>query len=650
MTHSISSAVSQNDFVYLQKNGYDIDYKLLIDHFISGRESSFKNIRLLAKGFKKLYHNNADSKLKKNFKLFFDRAKLEILDEFLNIVASIGLKEKNLGLHESALSYLSYDRLQEIFTHKEKVFGETYASIEELASNVSKYFSEPPVSKAKTSLLIEIKRGLSLILNFIPNIINTFLIAFSLYDIGKEPQTAWEASAMLDVYYKFIMIPSAIIVVLSVILPFVGFKLYAIAAGVILICSLALFVYVKWFRPCPNRLPYCVNLTEDVKLGRISTVVGRNDEIDKLVALFSSLDSNNSQHAILVGPSGIGKTEVVKGFAQRIAQPNSTIPQKLRNKKIFVINTASLVQGGKWGYADQLTYLLNKVKGYENEVIFFFDEIHAAFKNSKNSALSDYLKPILDRGKIHCIAATTTEEYKKYIEKDIAFKRRFQRINVGEMKNNTVKEVLQTLVKESSDNVYVEEEAIDAIIKKTNKLKKKEDASEQQPAYAVQILTHAMKKVAASTDINAEPPKLVELKAELNSLKSNMSSHSDLFPTSPKGRILFAKIQKIEKEIKMIEGALSTKKAKIEKFKKTFSELKEKNDELKKEAFKGLKNRQNNKSLKHFYWQYAYTIPQLQKVLNDLKIEINDEHIKIAVDEKLIEEVLMEIEENNVEN
>ena len=297
---------------------------------------------------------------------------------------------------------MSYDRLQEIFAHKEKGFEEVYTSIQELASNVSKYFSEPPVSKVKKSLLVEIKRGLSLILNFIPNIINTFLIAFSLYDIGKEPQTAWEASAMLDVYYKFIMIPSAIIVVLTVILPFVGFKLYAIAAGVILICSLALFIYIKWLRPCPNRLPYCVNLTEDAKFGRISTVVGRNDEIEKLVALFSSLDSNNSRHAILVGPSGIGKTEVVKGFAQRIAQSDSSIPQNLRNKKIFVINTASLVQGGKWGYADQLTYLLNKVKGYENEVIFFFDEIHAAFKNSKNSAFF----------KVHLILLVLTREHR----------------------------------------------------------------------------------------------------------------------------------------------------------------------------------------------------------------------------------------------
>jgi len=595
-------------------------------------------------------HLNKSKNLENSFKTLFVEIDSEKLDEFLQSLVFQCLKQGKNKIHQYALSLISFDKLESILESKGDGFGEELQTVKDLASTVSKYYKEPQGSKAKKSFLLEIKRSFSFVLNFIPNVINTFMIAFSLYDIGKDPQSAWEASALLDVYYKFIMIPAAIVVVLNCILPPLGLGIYGIAAAIVLVLLVALVIYVKWLRPCPNRLPHCTNLTEDSRLGHLAPVVGREDEIGKLVNLFSNLDNNLSRHAILVGPSGVGKTEIVKGLAQKIAE-GKDIPKSLRNKKIFVINTASLVQGGMYGYADQLTYLMNRVKGYENEVIFFFDEIQAALK--EKSCLSDFLKPILDRGKIHCIAATTTKEYNKYILKDLAFARRFEKVNITEMGDDDVKEVLQTLIRDSKDGALVDDTSLDSIITKTNSIKEKalkenSQSEYQQPAFSVQVLTHAIKKVSTTSDSNSTPPELIAKRSKSNALKISMSRNVHFRPTTPDGKKILAEIQKLDEEIDQDEDALKVKRNEITLFKKLFAELKNKQSNMKKMATVALKKKRKYqvKELKKFYLEYEYIVPQLKKLIDKLKNKINDDHHKINVDDALIDEVLREIQEN----
>ncbi|MEM1283138.1 MAG: AAA family ATPase, partial [Chlamydiota bacterium] len=288
-------------------------------------------------------------------------------------------------------------------------------------------------------------------------------------------------------------------------------------------------------------------------------------------------DKSTTNHALLVGPPGVGKTEIVKGFAQRIIEGKKDIPKSLRNKKVFLINTASLVQGGMFGYADQMKFLLNRIKGHEEEAILFFDEIHVAAQEKK---LADYLKQELNRGRLHCIAATTTEEYQKTILKDKAFDRRFEKIYVPEMDDVNVKEVLQSIVKETKKCVLVDDKVIDLIIEKTNEVMEKERAKNKekpsedekkegkkekanphhQPWFSVQVLTGAMNKVVSSADTHYVPPALTEKKSKLISLLLSMNANADFRLTKEEGRNKLEKIKSLEEEIGEDEKKLKAKK------------------------------------------------------------------------------------------
>jgi Cdc6-like AAA superfamily ATPase len=604
--------------------------------------------------------------LYEKLKITFEKLPVEKVDEFLQKIAFEGVKENIATLHCLALSLISYDRLHEVMEHKEKEYSDGgYKDISEIASDVAKYHTSPPQSKVKKSFYLEVKRSLSFVLNFIPNLISTFLIAFSLYDIGKDPQSAWEASAMLDVYYKFFMIPAALVVILKVFFPAVGLSVYAMAAGIIALAIVALVIYIKWFQPCPNNLPHCYNLTQDVELGYQSPVIGREKEIDRLVKMFSSLDNNTASHALLVGPTGVGKTEIVKGLAQRIIQGKKDIPKSLRNKKVFLINTASLVQGGMFGYADQMKFLLNRIKGHENEAIFFFDEFHVAAREKK---LADYLKQELNRGRIHVIAATTTEEYQKCILPDEALDRRFEKIYVSDMDDVNVKEVLQSIVRETTKCVFVDDQMIDLIIQKTKEVmeqekvvddkvsealdeivqKTNEVAKRHQPWFSVQVLTSAMNKVASSIDSHYIPPALTKKKSLLKSLKLALNADSSFRITTKEGREKLKAIRTLEVEIARDEIELKVKRKQIEKFQTLRKEMQDRHHNLKKSAKNVLKGKkkQKEKGLKNFYWEYEYLIPQLSKVLDEVKSEINTEDFKIVVDEELIDEVIQQLLDN----
>lgn len=604
------------------------------------------NREILVKGICALESRKStplDSALESAFKQLTPHA----IDDLLKALAVASIKEKNERLADSGLNYLSLDQIDEIFKENSK----KTSTVKDFAEFLHKNYPESPDSALKKSFWLEMKRIFSFIINFIPNLINTFLIAFSLYDIGKEPQSAWEASALLDVYYKFVMIPAAIVVVVSFLLPSIGASVYAITLGVLLATATALIVYIKWLRPCPASLPHCQNLTLDAKLGYLTPVIGREEEIQKLVSLFTSLDDNSSRHALLVGSSGVGKTEIVRGLAQRIAQGD--VPKQLLGKKIFVINTASLVQGGMWGYADQMNVLMNRIKGYEKEVVFFFDEIHVALKNK--SCLSDFLKPLLDRGKIHCIAATTTEEFNKYIkgssEKpgDPAFARRFEKIDVEDMTDGDTKRVLQALSRDSSRSVHIEDSALDTIIEKTKAFVATQSETalkRHQPAFAVEVLTHAVNTVAASHDPTFQPLDLTEKKSTLDSLRQSLTAHCNNFRShTNEGRDLIEKIQNLEEEILQLEKQNSENNTLIKDV-KTLLALQKQHlqavGNLAKEALNADEKIQKQR-LKHLFFETEYYLPGLQKMIEEIKKQVCSESFRVSVDSLLVEKIIDEM-------
>src|SRR5690554_5697402 len=174
------------------------------------------------------------------------------------------------------------------------------------------------------------------------------------------------------------------------------------------------------------------NIVEAVREGKIDPVIGREEEIRRVIKILSRKTKNNP---LLIGEPGVGKTAIVEGLARRIVDKD--VPIGLENKIIYELDMASLVAGAKFRgeFEERLKAVLNKIKDSDGKIILFIDEIHTIVGAGRVDGAMDasnMLKPMLARGELHCIGATTLNESRKYIEKDPALDRRFQKIQIDE--------------------------------------------------------------------------------------------------------------------------------------------------------------------------------------------------------------------------